>query len=313
MDTINLKLLKESAPNTNFLNEVPKYLTEVYNNGNPVQTYGKETIIGKLAGFSVNVNEDRVIIKDSSLQKFYLKHNLGYFGRAQIQSAFELLSDTIHLPVIKSNVQGFHFGINNRVQYSAGLYLPYFGNKPHCKRNEQSSGINYKTSSKEFAIYDKIREMKDKRVAIPELYSNSHYLRFENRYKTKLDKHFNIASITPETLYSEDFYINLCNELYNSYKSIDKLKKIKIDMQSITKVKEYQSLGVLTLIEAQGGKINALNNVNERYKKGELTKKQTYDLKRLINECTKLSLQTIENDMILELDKSIKDNLRYYR
>jgi hypothetical protein len=313
MDTINLKLLKESAPNTNFLNEVPKYLTEVYNNGNPVQTYGKETIIGKLAGFSINVNEDRVIIKDSSLQKFYLKHNLGYFGRAQIQSAFELLSDTIHLPLNKSNVQGFHFGINNRVQYSANLYLPYLGNKPHYKRNEQSSGINYKTNSVEFAIYDKIKEMKDKRVSIPDLYQNSHYLRFENRYKTKLDKHFKIAFITPETLYSEDFYIKLCNELHNSYKSIDKLKKIKIDMQSITKVKEYQSLGVLALIEAQGGKINALNNVNERYKKGELTKKQTYDLRRLINECTKLSIQTIDNDMILELDKSIKENLRYYR
>jgi hypothetical protein len=313
MDTISLILTKDSAPHSSFLTEVPIYLTEVYNNGVPISVYGKETINGKLKDFQVSINEDRVIIKNASLQKFYNNHSLNYFGRSQIQKAFELLSDTIHLPIQRAEVPSFHFAINTKLNYKPELYLKYLGNKSGYKRNEQSHGINYKIINREFSIYDKIREMKDHRVNIPDLYQNSHYIRFETRYQRQVNKHFNIAKITPEVLYSEDFYIKLCNELHDNYKSIDKLKQFKIDMQNITKVKEMQNLGVLALIEAQGGKLMALENITERYKKNELTKKQCYDFRKLINESSKMKLQTIDSDLILELDMAVKENLKFYR
>lgn len=313
MDTISLILKKENAPNTNFLESVPSYLTEVYNEGKSVMTYGRETINGKLKDFSVIITDDYVKIKEASLQKFIMENSLSHFGRSKIQMAFECLSDGIHLPLFSAEIPMFHFATNIRVNYPSKLYYPYLGNMRSFKRNEQSHGINYRTANMELSIYDKIREMKDHRVAIPELYQHSHYIRFENRYLRQVNKHFKIDRITPKTICDESFYIRLCDELHSRYTSIDKIKQTKIDMHNLTKVSEFKNLGFLQLIEANGGKLSFLEEITERYKKDELTKKQTSDLRKQVNLCSKLNLQTIESDLIIELDRSFKESLEFYR
>lgn len=313
MDTLGVRWKKENLPNTNFLKEIPIYLTDVFNNGDPVSSYGVPMVNGKLKGFKVSITDEWVVLKDSSLQKFAHIDNISPFSKSMIKSALELLSDTIHLPLSQADVFKFHYAIPITLKYDPSLYLNYFGNLGHFKRNTQSSGINYQIANREFCIYDKIKELKSHREYIPPIYQNSNLMRFEYRYNRNLCKHFNLPRITALTLTDRNFYINLNNELYQTYKNIEKLKKIKIDMETITTKKQYEKLGVLSLIEAQGGVLNAIAEINERHKKGKLSKKQAFDLRSLVRECSQMKLQTIESDLILELNQKMKESIRFYR
>ncbi|QQR96943.1 MAG: hypothetical protein IPK18_08480 [Sphingobacteriales bacterium] len=313
MDTIGLILTKENAPNTSFMEEIPAYLTSLYNNGDIVYNYNIPTIKGKLGNFDVSITDDSVKIKNGSLQKFIDKNNISPFGLNRIKQAFELLADTIHLPINNAKVLNFDFAKPITLKHDVSLYLNYFGNLNHFKRLEQPTGINYKNGYRELCIYNKITELKNHREFIPPLYQNANLIRLEMRYKRNLCKYFNVPAITPKILTNEDFYINLCNDLYNNYTKIDKLKTFKIDMSNITTKEQYKKLGVLKLIEEQGGKLEALKGIEERSKKGILTRKQKGDLIKLINECSQMKLQTIESELITELNQKVKESIKYYR
>ncbi|MBK9671492.1 MAG: hypothetical protein IPO70_04405 [Bacteroidetes bacterium] len=115
-----------------------------------------------------------------------------------------------------------------------------------------------------------------------------------------------------DLLYDENFYMLVNDDWYNDYLSIDKLKKSKIDMKKVTTKEQFKLLGVLSLVEKEGGKAQAIQNLKERYLKGELTKKQNFDLKALIEQSSNMKLQTVESDLIIELNQKVKESVKYY-
>ena len=137
-------------------------------------------------------------------------------------------------------------------------------------------------------------------------------IRLESRFENNLCRQFNRQGITAGLLYDEDFYIQVNDDWYKDYLNIDKLKKYKIDMQQVTTKEQLKLLGVLSLVQLEGGKTQALQNLKERYLKGELKKKQHYDLKALIEQSSTMKLQTIDSDLILELNQKAKEAMKYY-
>lgn len=309
MDTIKLKLKKEVVPNINLMSEIPQFLSSISFDG---LAYNIPTIKGYLKNFKVKITPDSLIIGDASLTKFHLGNNISMMGRSETRKAIENVCDILHLPIEKSEVINFHFGKNIMLNYDANLYLPYFGNYNHFKRLEQPHGINYKQYNKEFIVYDKIRELKHFREVIPPMYQNRFVLRLESKYKRQICNQFNKPIITANLLYDEDFYTLVNDKWQQDYLGIDKIKNIKIDMQNIKTKREMSLLGVLSLVQLEGGKLTALQNLKERYSKNELTKKQHFDLKKLIEESTKMKLQTIESDLIIELNQKVKEAVKYY-
>ena len=311
MDTINLILRKEQVPNIDLLAEIPLNLTNITSDG---ISYGKPTIYGKLSNFDVSINEDRIKIGNASLTKYYLGNSLAMMSRSSIQQAIEKISDDLHLPMKIANVTEFHFPKNLMLNNDVSLYLKYLGNYPRFNRLEQPNGINYTQAgkSKEVAIYDKIKEIKHHREALPPMYKDRNVIRLESRYRNDLCKQFNLPSITAGLLYDEDFYMQVNDNWYKDYRNIDKLKINKIDMQQVTTKRQMQLLGVLSLVQLEGGKTQALQNLKERQMKGELTKKQYFDLKELIEQSSTMKLQTVESDLILELNQKTKEALKYY-
>ncbi len=310
MDTISLTLKREQAPNIDFLAEIPPYLTSITSEG---ISYGKSTINGKLNSFDVTINEDRIKVRNASLTKFYLGNSLSMMSRSAIKQAIEKMSDTLHLPIEKAEVQKFHFAKNIMLNNEVNLYLDYLGNIGRFSRLQQPFGINYKQATKEFAIYDKIRETKHHREPLPAIYKDRYMIRLESRFESNLSKYFKMPSITGHLLYDENFYMAVNDDWYSNYLSIDKLKKFKIDMQKVTTKEQLKLLGVLSLVQMEGGKAQALQNLQERYLKGELTKKQNFDLKALIKQSSNMKLQTVESDLILELNQKVKEAVKYYR
>lgn len=309
MDTISLTLRKEQVPNIDLLAEIPLYLTSISTEG---FSYGKSTVNGKLGSFDVTINEDRIKIRNASLTKFHLGNSLSMISRDGIKQAFEKMSDTLHLPIKKAEVQKFHYPKNIMLNYDVCLYLKHLGNYSHYNRLEQPYGINYKQVNKEFAIYDKIRETKHHREPLPPMYKDRFMMRLESRYGNNLCKQFNLPEITASLLYDESFYMLVNDNWYKDYKNIDKIKNYKIDMEQVTTKEQLKLLGVLSLVQREGGKDQALQNLKERYLTGKLTKKQHYDLKALIEQSSTMKLQTVESDLILELNQKVKEAVKYY-
>lgn len=310
MDTISLILNKEQVPNIDLMAETPIFLTSITSDG---ISYGKPTINGKFNGFNVSINEDRIKIRDASLTKYLLGNNLSMMGRSAIEQAINKMSDELHLPMHSAKVVKFHYAKNILLNNEVGLYLNYLGNYPRHSRLEQPYGLNYKQASKEFALYDKIRESKLHREYIHPLYNNRYMMRLESRYGNNLPKYFNKPSITASLLYDEDFYMQVNNDWYNDYLKIDKVKNYKIDMKEIKKVEDLKLLGVLALVQMDGGLLQSIKNLKERHQKKEITKKQHHDLKVLIEKSANMKIQAVESELIQELNQKVKESMKYYR
>lgn len=310
VDTINIRLSKESAGNIDFPALIPPLLQNV--------KYGEDEAgnrwhTGRLGNFKVIVSDNAVTVKDGSLTKWYLGDNLKILSRSDIKKAIEKMSDCLHLPIKEADVRAFHFGKNIPVKYPVSLYLPYLGTNGRYTRLEQKSTINYKIVERELCIYDKIAEMKHKGDMPPPLYDGKNILRYEKRYNKNLTGYFSIATIKAATLYDEDFYMRIITDWHKDYLNIQKQKQFKLNTEMITTKEQMKMLGVLSLIEMQGRKLAAINDVVERYRKRILTKKQAHDLKELINQAANLKLQTKESDLIIELDKKMKEAVSYFR
>ena len=80
-----------------------------------------------------------------------------------------------------------------------------------------------------------------------------------------------------------------------------------------TKQQLYK-MGVLSLIEKAGGQLQMIEQINEAQKRGELSKKQAFDLRKAINEVCKIrDGLTVPNEAIQELDKKVSEAVKYYR
>lgn len=309
MDTISIVLKKEHIPNVDLLSETPQFLTSISTEG---ISFGKPTVNGKLNSFNVTITEDKIKIRDASLTKFLFGNSLTTMSRSSIKQAFEKMSDVLHLPVKQAEVLKFHYAKNIMLNNDTSLYLPYLGQIKCYKRLEQPFGINYKQTNKEFLIYDKIREVKHHREALHPMYKDRFMIRLESRYERQLCKEFNRHSINVSLLYDELFYMQVNDIWYNNYLSIDKIKINKIDMKQITTKRQMALLGVLSLVQREGGKTQALQNLRERYLKKELTKKQHHDLKVMIEQSSQMKLQTVESDLIIELNQKVKEAVKFY-
>lgn len=305
VDTINFKLNADKAGKSNFLATIPAYLSNVV-----VSTFedGNSAIIGKLGNLIVSVKSDSITIKNGSLTKWYKGNNLEMLNRKEIKEAIEKLSDVLHLPINEAKVIRFDYGINFQTKHKPTLYLPYLGNNGRYTRLEQKNGLNYKITGRELCLYDKIAEMKIKRDFIPPQFVGN-YGRIEKRFKTGLPNYFKCESVQVKTLFNDFFYQHLLTDLHADYLKIDKQNLLKTDLSMITKKRELNKLGLIALIEKNGGKIAMLNSFDEQYKLGNLTKKQAHDLKNEIKNCTQNKLLISESELVKELDISIKETI----
>ena len=310
MDTISIKLGIEHIGNIDLLATIPNYLQDVsehfYEGGNTA-------ITGRLKNLKVVVTSQAISVKNGSLTKWYLGNNLGILSRGDIERAFNQLSDTLHVPINKADVKHFDFGKNIALAHPVSLYLNYLGSNGKYTRLEQKTALNYKITGRELCIYDKLAEMKSRGDTPPPLYHNSNMFRYEKRYLQGIAKYFNRASVTVATLYDEHFYKGLIEDWHKDYVNIQKQKTLKIDMDMVTTKEQMKMLGVLALVEMQGGKLAAFENIKERQTKKDLSKKQAYDLKELINQSLNLKLQTKQSDLIIELDSKMKEAVKYFR
>lgn len=309
-DTVFLRLTQAEVSGVDFLEEVPCFLEDV---GEHIYS-GFPFITGNLNGLKVTANRYQLKVKDGSLCKYLLGDNFQTMGRGDTQRAIEKLSDTLHLPMGKAIVTRMDIAQNFIVKHPPQVYLNHLGALKYANRLQEPSGLYYSLNGGRLCFYDKNKEQKSKREEIPDLYNGRNVLRYERRYTQRIAVKFGVAEVTGAMLYDEAFYIEALNRWKADYQAIQKINDITLNFQAMKTKQELYKMGILSLTEQAGGQVEMINQINEAQQRGELTKKQAYDLRVAVNEACQLKEGlTAPNEAIQELDKKVAEAVRFYR
>ncbi len=310
-DNIDFSLKTDEAGNVDLLSHVPVLLqnaSEHYFNDN-----SSVAITGYIDSLKVNVTENRVKISDSSLCKWYLGENFKTLSRGDTQRAIEKLSDILLLPIHKADISRIDLAQNLIMKYETPVYYNHLGHLKHYNRLEQSRGLYYNNNSRQLVFYDKIADYKHKGQALPEMYQNRNVLRYEMRFTKQLLKAFNLPCLKASSLYDEAFYIAIIDRWHKSYKNISKIRVLNnLDYSMIKTKEQLKRQALLLLINEQGGELEFCKKIADAQAKGELSNKQAFDLRNLIKEVSQSKILTCDSDVIVELDKKIKEAVKFY-
>ena len=276
------------------------------------QDTGQSYVTGSAGNLRIIVSERGISIT-GSLAKFHKGTNLHTLTRSDTIRAFEQLSDTLHLPIHRAKVTRIDVGQNIITNYKPELYYPYFGQSQYYTRLTQPKSISYQNSQRSKKAYNKIAESKKNRVTIPEAYAGKNVMRFEVSYSARLPKQFNQASITPDTLTDERFYMKMYDRWFSEYEAIDKVGLLNMDTSKINTPKDYlEQLLAACIVEK--GLDNVLNHI-ELMREQKVYKQTEYysTLKRKVREMVKSSNGAQQPELIQELDKKMEKAKRYYR
>lgn len=311
-DTINFKLSSADVPNVDFLQETPCFLNDAtlaFHNFN-----GEQVVTGSVGNLKVSINRYQIKVKDGSLCKWYLGDNFKTMGRGDTQRAIEQLSDTLHLPMDKATITRIDIAQNFIVKHPPTVYLNHLGVLRYAKRLQEPDGLYYTRSTERLCFYDKIKEQRASGEAIPELYKDRNVLRYEQRYTKRLSCQLNVEAVTGALLYDEAFYMALIKRWRDTYNGINKVNDITLNFQAMTSKRQLYKMGVLSMVERVGGEVEMINQINEAQKRGDLTSKQAFDLRKEVKEACKVKEGlTVESEAIAELDKKIIEAVRFYR
>jgi hypothetical protein len=276
------------------------------------QETGQTYITGHAGNLRVGISEHGVSIT-GSLPKFYTGTNLHTLSRSDCRRAFEMMADTLHLPVQRAKVSRVDVGLNLLTDHKPELYYPYFGQSRYYTRLTQPKSITYQNNLRSVKAYNKIAESKSKGVVIPEVYAGKNLLRFEVCYMQRLSKQFKQAFITPDTLTEEGFYIGLIDRWCKEYEAIQKTRLVNMDTSKIRSPKDYLKQ-VIALTIQEKGLDTFLHHVDLLREQNTFDKPEYYS--RLRSEIKKLSGANgtaEEPELIQELNKKVGRAKQHYR
>ena len=308
-DTIFFRLTQGEVQGVDFLAETSCYLENIAEH-----TYGGDLVLtGNIGNLKVSLNHFQIKVKDGSLCKFYLGDNFKTMGRKDTQKAIEQLSDSLHLPMCKAAVTRLDIAQNFCTKYQPDAYFSHLGLLKYAKRLPEPDGVYYSQTGGRLAFYDKNKEQKSKREPIPELYEGRNVLRYEQRYTNRLARQFCVQKVTGAMLFDEAFYVGLLNKWKETYKQIQKINDVVFNFEAMKTKQQLYRMGVLSLVEQTGGQLEMLSQIADAQKRGELTKKQAFDLRATINDvCQIREGLTTPNEAIKELSKKVDEAVRFY-
>lgn len=309
-DTLNLRLRTDEAGGTDFVEETACYLENVGEhlfNGDLVVT-------GNKGSLKISLNRRQLKIKDGSICKWYLGDNFQTLGRQDTKQALEKLSDELHLPIERASVTRLDLAQNIIMKHPVETYINHLGAMKYANRLQEPHGLYYSFTDGRLCFYDKTREAKVSGANIPELYQGKNVLRFEQRYMARIAAKLNVPEVTGKLITDEDFYRNLLKRWKSAYSSIQKINDVVLNFEAMKTKQDLNKMGVLSLIERAGGVVEMLEQINEAAKRGDLSRKQAFDLRKAVNEAAELKDGlTVKSDAITELDKKIKEAVMFYR
>jgi hypothetical protein len=276
------------------------------------QDTGKTYVAGNAGNLRVGISDYGISIT-GSLAKFYLGTNLHSLNRSDTRRAFEMMADTLQLPIQKATVSRVDIGVNLMTDYKPELYYPFLGPSRYYQRLVQPKSISYQHTLRSNKFYNKIAESKSKGVSIPEVYKGKHLMRNEVCYMQRLSKQFNQAIITPDTLTDERFYMGMYDRWFKEYEAIQKIGLAKMDTKKISTPNDY--LNQLLAISIQEKGLDTILHHVEIMREQKVFKHSAYysNLKKEIKRLSSGVATTEAPELIQELNKKVARAKAHYR
>lgn len=307
-DTININLKSIDTQQLNFVKTVTRDL-----NVEPTTSPFGTTFTSHIDNLTIRTTAQGLSI-GNSICKFLYGNNLVNFTRHDTQLAFEKLSDTLHISLNNATVSRMDIAYNFDVTYTPESYFYFLGNLPYYKRLEQMfykgvEGLYYSsvTDKKQLVFYNKIKETTNRKDSIPEEYRNKNLLRYELRMKNHIKQLFKVDKVTVPMLYDVGFYNRIVDYWKSEYRKIVKVNEYEIDITGCKGIRDLNKMGLLLLVEQQGGMIEFFKVLEQQYKIGVLDKRQLSEIKRQVkNLLTDQSVGIVLNPLIKELDTLVE-------
>lgn len=312
IDTLGLRLIYGGG-GTDLITVVSPLLENIYGCCN---MQGKEYVSGWLDGLKVTVRPVSLHINGGSFCKWCIGDNYRTLTRRDIQTGIEKLSDILHLSMKEADVTRLDIGQNLIMKYPVMEYLNHLGAKKNYKRLEEPNGLYYDKKGVRLCFYDKNQERKDKRQSgdIPLMYAGRNVLRYEIRFTSRIARHFDREFVVAADLYEQNFYVQMVRHWADGYKSIQKINEIVPNFDCIKTKTDFNRFGGALLVERFGGQSQMLDFLSDAQKRGKLTARQAYDLRKSVNDvCSVRESLVVESDSIKELDRKIMQAAMYYR
>ena len=303
-DTVTMKLSVHESGGVSFLEETSQYLEDI----STYERRGVFGLVGKVGGLTVSLDEGAARVTKGSLCKWHLGDNVQELDRTETRRAVERLSDTLHLPMERAAVTRFDVGHNLFMQYPPEVYFRHLGELRYSRRLEEPSGVYYKQGSGRLVFYDKAREARAAGGYVPEVCRTEHILRYERRFSNRLSHYLQVPRVTAADLGEEGFYCRAGGLWLQSYNAIRKINLITINPETMRSRKEFDKAARLALVEKVGGEAAMLEQIREMQARGDITKKQAYDMRKAVKEaCISGKGLTVQSDVITELDMKIAE------
>lgn len=247
-DTLHLWISTEvlSSDDLGQITQRMENVTEHINEGRLSHITGR---VGQT--FRTSVNERGVSLK-GSLAKYHFGNNYYTLTRRDSQEALERLSDELILPVSEAKVTRIDMAQNFTMEHPAGVYYDYLGACRYYNRLRQPQSVSWQNKKRTKIIYDKVAEMKSRRVDIPVECRGQNVLRYEMRYKVRLGSQFNQPFVTAGHLTDEVFYRGLIENFKSEYDSIVKVKRIGMDVSQVKTPNDFREWLQLVAIDMVG-------------------------------------------------------------
>lgn len=269
-------------------------------------------INGRFKNFTLNKNEWGFFLTGSLAKFNFDGSNLETLTRQGTQRAVERLADELCINIQDNQIVRVDLGTNFIMKKEIENYLCLLGDLIYFKKSNIKESLYYENYAKSLIFYDKIKDLKKKRVFIPNdmMKYAGRVLRYECRFTRRIAKQFNMQCIKARDLYDENFYIQTLDRWKELYFSINKLRKLKFNIMALTDVRKFQSALMLLGIKSLGYD-EALKMIElDRDKLSRMQRKRLKDkIKRLSSskELTEL------NTSITELDVKIRRAVANYR
>jgi hypothetical protein len=256
---------------------------------------------GNLKNMRVAVKADGLLI-NGSLAKFHFGDNFHCLNLFQTAAALTELSDLIKIPLQEGRIYRLDVAACMKMEKPIPEYLMHLGVAPRFKRSEYNDleTLEYKNDLRTLSFYDKCRESKSHRQAIPQDYQGENVLRYEAQFKKRLPVYFT-KPVYVKDLTDKPFFLQAVKKWENAYFTIHRQNLENGEVDFTTGKTFIHSLAGIGLNQAGGERV-----IIQQLKSAPL---QKYKRARIRGQLRRLISKNQEKipEVIGELDRKIQE------
>ena len=238
--------------------EVPiQYLKKLDNKSNTVDDKTGEIIYSNGYKGCIKIRQFNDMVRiEASLSKVLFVNNIQSLTFLQMILALKKIEFELGINIREGIIRRLDIEYTFNTKYKPKEYFKYLGNSRYYTRFKTGgTSLYYKNNNREINFYDKIREMKSKRVIIPLEFKGKNIMRFECRYKNTFLRTFakknRLSILKISDLINPNIYLKLLKLTFKEYNSINKENELSATLSSISTkkkmIKELASVGIKSL------------------------------------------------------------------